>query len=68
MREHIHWQKLKGDTVNGYGVQITYTFTSFDSKEMDKMEKWCNEFIKSGVIVDGVRPYDITEYNVDKEN
>lgn len=72
MKEHIHWQKLKCDTVNGYGVQITYTFTSFDSEETDKMEKWCNKFIKSGVIVDGVSAYDIDEYKakheVDKED
>ena len=62
MKEHISWQKLKGDTVNGYGVQVTYTFTSFDASEVDKMEKWCKEFIKEGVTVDGVRAYDIDEY------
>ncbi len=62
MKEHIHWQKLKGDTVNGYGVQVIYTFTSFDAEEVDKMEKFCKEFIKEGVIVDGVRAYGIDEY------
>lgn len=57
-------------------VQVTYTFTSFDAEEVDKMEKFCKEFIKDGVIVEGVRVYDIDEYkakcyvkcNVDKEN
>jgi hypothetical protein len=68
MKEHIHWQKLKGDTVNGYGVQVTYTFTSFDFEEIDKMEKFCNEFIKAGVIVDGVRAYDIDEYKAKYED
>ena len=62
MKEHIHWQKLKADSVNGFGVQITYTFTSFDPNEIAKMEKWCNEFIKAGLIFDGVRAYDIDEY------
>ena len=62
MKQQIHWQKLKGDSVNGYGVQVTYTFTSFDVEEVDKMERFCKEFIKEGVIVDGVRAYDIDEY------
>ena len=62
MKEHIHWQRLKGDSVEGYGVQVTYTFTSFDADEIEKMEKFCKEFIKEGVIVDGVRAYDIDEY------
>ena len=76
MKEHIHWQRLKGDSVRGYGVQVTYTFTSFDFDEVEKMEKFCKEFIKDGVIVDGVRAYDIDEYkskcyvkcNVDSED
>ena len=68
MKEHIHWQKLKTDSINGYGVQITYTFTSFDAKEVEKMEKFCNEFIKAGVIVDGVSAYDIDEYKAKYED
>lgn len=68
MKEHIHWQKLKADSVNGYGVQVTYTFTSFDAEEVEKMEKFCNEFIKAGVIVDGVRAYDIDEYKAKYED
>ena len=64
MKEHIHWQKLKSDSVSGYGVQITYTFTSFDAEEVDKMVEFCTEFIKSGVIVDGVRAYDLDEYRM----
>ena len=62
MKEHIHWQPLPADSVNGYCIQINYLFTSFDPNEIAKMEKWCNEFIKEGVIVDGVRAYDIDEY------
>ena len=62
MREHIHWQELGEDSVTGYGVQVTYTFTSFDAEEIKKMKKFCKEFIKSGVIIDGVRAYDIDEY------
>lgn len=72
MREHIHWQELKNDSVNGYGVQIIYTFTSFDAEEVKKMKKFCEEFIRECVIVDGVRAYDIDEYkakhNVDEES
>ena len=62
MKEHIHWQKLKGDTVDGYGVQVTYTFTSFDFAEIDKMEKWCRDSIKDGIIVDGLRADDLDVY------
>ena len=62
MKEYISWQRTKGDTVNGYGIQVNYLFTSFDPNEIAKMEKWCNEFIKAGVIIDGVRAYDIDEY------
>lgn len=62
MKEHIHWQELEANSVNGYGIQVTYTLTSFDAEEVEKMKKWCNEFIKAGVIIDGVRAYDIDEY------
>lgn len=62
MKEHIHWQKLKANTVNGYGVQVTYTFTSFDYKEVENVEKYCKECIKDGIIVDGVRAYGTDEY------
>lgn len=62
MKEHIHWQELEADSVLGGGVQVTYTFTSFDDAEIEKIKKFCKEFIKEGVVVDGVRAYDIDEY------
>lgn len=62
MKEHIHWQKLKANSVNGYGVQVTYTFTSFDYEEVETMEKYCKEHIKDGIIVDDVRAYGTDEY------
>ena len=55
MKQHISWQKLKGDTVNGFGVQIIYTFTSFDTTEIEGMEKFCKDHIKDGLIFNGVR-------------
>ena len=62
MKEHIHWQKLKGDTVNGNGIQVIYTFTSFDAEEINKIEKWCRESIEDGIIVDGLRADDLSVY------
>lgn len=61
MKEHISWRPLPVDSVNGYGLRVTYTFTSFDPDEIAKMEKWCKQFIKEGIIVDGVRAHDIDE-------
>ena len=63
MKEQIHWRKLKADSVNGYGIQVTYTFTSFDYGEVENIEKYCKECIKDGIIVDGVRAYGIDEYS-----
>lgn len=55
MKQHISWQKLKGDTVNGCGIQIIYSFTSFDETEINEMEKYCKEHIKDGLIFSDVK-------------
>jgi len=32
MREQITWEETKGDSVNGYGIKIHYSYTSFNKK------------------------------------
>lgn len=61
MKQHICWRRLERDTVVGDKILVTYTFSSFDTAEIDKMETWCKEFIKEGLILDGVKAFDVGE-------
>ena len=54
MKQTITWNKTKGDSISGNGIQIHYTYTSFDDTEIEKLKQWCEEHIKSGIILDNV--------------
>lgn len=49
MNEMITWNELECDSVNGYGIQIHYSFNSFDKSEIDRVKKWCESHIHAGV-------------------
>lgn len=55
MKQFIKWQNLGVDSVNGHSVQIIYTFSSFDQKEIDNMREWCKEHINAGLEFSDVR-------------
>ena len=38
MKQVITWEKTKGDTVNGFGITIHYSYTSFNPDEIDKLK------------------------------
>lgn len=37
-------KRLKPDTIMGYSVQITHTYTSFDKAEIDSIEEQMRQF------------------------
>ena len=49
MNEMITWNEIECDSVNGYGMQVHYSFTSFDKSEIDRVKKWCESHIHAGV-------------------
>lgn len=61
MKQTINFNMLEVDTVNGYGIQIHYTFTSFDRIEIEKLKKWCEKHISGGLVLE---PVVVTESEV----
>lgn len=61
MRQQITWEETKGDSVNGFGVQIHYLFTSFDKAEIDELKARCEENIADGLVFEPVRLRDDRE-------
>lgn len=49
MNEMITWNELECNSTNGYGIQIHYSFNSFDKSEIDRVKKWCESHIHAGV-------------------
>lgn len=54
MKEFIDYRRTDGDSINGAGLQITYTFTSFNITEIDKLAEWCEKHIGGGLQIEGV--------------
>ena len=54
MKQTISYNMLKGDTINGYGIQVHYTFTSFDPQEIEDVREWCEKHINSGLMCESV--------------
>ena len=55
MKQQITWEETKGDSVNGYGIKIHYSYTSFNKDEIDELKEWCIEHLNGGVVVEPVR-------------
>lgn len=55
MKQQVTWKETKGDSVNGYGVQVIYTFTSFDKSEIDELKARCEKNIADGLVFEPVR-------------
>ena len=54
MKQMITWEKTKGDSVNGYGIQIHYSFTSLNKSEIDELETWCKRHINAGITLEPI--------------
>ena len=54
MKQNVNWNMLKADTINGYGIQIHYSFTSFDIKEIEDVQKFCEKHIGGGLVFEPV--------------
>ena len=52
MKQNITYNMLNCDTTNGYGIQIHYTFTSFDRTEIEEFRNWCEKHISSGLVLE----------------
>lgn len=61
MKQQINYEKMKVDTINGYSVQVHYTFSSLDADEMQQFEKWCERKIGPGVVIDGLEFKDMED-------
>ena len=64
MKQSITYNMLNVDTNNGYGIQVHYTFTSFDRQEIEDIKDWCEKHISSGLVFEDV----IFRFKADKEN
>lgn len=52
MQQAFNFNMLRGDTINGYGIQIHHTFTSFDYAEIEEIRRWCEKHIKAGLVLE----------------
>lgn len=55
MKQTITYDMLKPNTQNGFGIQIHYTITSFDGKEILDLKDWYEKHIGGGVLLEPVR-------------
>ena len=53
MKQFIQWQLLVPDSVNGYKVQVTNTYTSTKKEDIDMLVKWLSEKYGNVTIIDG---------------
>lgn len=56
MKCHIDFSRLNADTISGERLIVTYTYSTFDSIEMDKFEEGTRENIGSGITLE-FEPY-----------
>ena len=52
MRNFISYSKPKLDTVNGYKIAVTYTYSSFDKEEIAELEKYLKDKIGDGLLIE----------------
>ena len=52
MRSFISYSKPKSDTINGYNISVTYTYSSFDKKEIEELEKYLKDKIGDGLLIE----------------
>ena len=51
MKQCLNYNMLNVDTTNGYGIQVHYTYTSFDQQEIEAIKEWCEKHICSGLVI-----------------
>ena len=54
MKQSITYNMIAVDTNNGYGIQVHYTFTSFDRQEIENIKEWCEKHIGGGLAIEDV--------------
>lgn len=52
MRELVTWKRNETSTSNGESVTLTINFSSFNSEEIDELEKLFREHIKTAMIIE----------------
>ena len=52
MKQYITWKRGESTTSTGESITLTITFTSFNAKEIDRLEKLFRENIKTMLMVD----------------
>ena len=50
MKQTMTYKRLNPTTVNGDIIQVSIVFSSFDTEEIDKLEKSLKDYIGSGLI------------------
>lgn len=56
MLGYVTWRRLEPNTKDGEQIEITTRYTSFDKKDIDIMQKWCEEKYGSGIMIDAGTP------------
>ena len=52
MRSFISYSTPRPDTILGYKVAITYTYSSFDKEEIEELEKYLKDKIGDGLLIE----------------
>lgn len=50
MKETISFRRLTPDTINGEQIAITYTYSSFNKSEIDKIEEYLRNSLGTCVV------------------
>ena len=50
MSKMVQYRRNEADTVAGYSITITTTYSSFRQEEIDAIEKWCKENVSYAIL------------------
>ena len=67
MKEIITYKRINSTSSMGEGIALTHSFFSFNSEEIDRLERLFREKIKTALIVDTVMT-DLGEQNESNTN
>ena len=59
MKMQINYKRHLPDTLLGEKLEVTYVYSSFDGREIDKLEEKLQAQIGAGIIADNVEMEDL---------
>lgn len=67
MKQQITWRETGVDSVNGYGIEVNYLFTSFDKDEIDYLKKWCEAQIGDMLVDEHITGFTLSTKEVSEK-